>query len=492
VNCAPGKRSHAGREQHAPGPGIRLVDSTICAAQVALWNGAATSDMIFPILERMDEAGFAAIDILDPDLARLAVERGDNPFHLLRAAASRLRRTPVNVWISARYLLGATTLTRDLLELGISHLARCGVRRVTCFDALNDVGAINRGVELCHRSGIEASAALVHAASRHHDEGYYRDHARGLACGPVSSIAVVDLAGSLTPTTTRALVAAVHGAVGSIPIEFRSHCRSGVAEMGYFEAVACGADVLHTSIEALAGGWSLPPASYFSEHFSRRELPLTINASALAETDEYFAALADAHGLPCGRHELPDPSAERFQIPVALLRRCETAAAAHGIAIETLLSACVEVQGDLGSPTLAHPVGALVLSQARLNLSGGEPYAALTPEVAGYARGDYGAPPGRVNTRLLERAARIPPPSTLSQCRSDISEERRVLSALFPEHDLASFTRAVPEPVHGGSPQQYLKEQLERHPTVQAIRVRKGEFVLELNRVATPTPREAP
>ena len=476
-----------------PAKGVGFVDSSLCTAQVALWNGSASADMLFPYLERMDEAGFEAVDILDPDLSFLAAQQGENPWRLLRVAAARLKKTPANVWVSARCLLGMAPLGPGLLELGIKQLAKCGVHRITCFDALNDFGAIEFIVQICRRSGILVSAALVHVSSPHHDDLYYAERARSLARCPISSIAVADLVGSLGPGATRTLISAVRNAAGSTPIEFKTHCRSGVAEMCCFEAVSSGASILHTSTETLAGGWSLPPTGYFAEHFSRRQMPLRIDSSLLAEMDEYFSALAEAHSLPRGRHELPDASAERFQMPVALLRQSAAAAKTSGVAPEKLLEECLTVQKDLGSPTLAHPIGAMVIAQAALNLSSAQPYASVTPEIAAYVRGDHGKPPGSVNAKVRERAAQIWRPATPREQDSPVDEEEyRLLAASFPGWEVARLRRPAADPVRAGSPQQYLKEQLERQPMLQSIRVRKGDFLFELNRAADPQPMVTP
>ena len=83
---------------------------------MALWNGAASADMLFPCLERMDEAGFEAIDILDPDLSLLAVQRGENPLQLLRVAAARLPNTPVAV-IRQGTTQQQTTVTGTLADI---------------------------------------------------------------------------------------------------------------------------------------------------------------------------------------------------------------------------------------------------------------------------------------------------------------------------------------------------------------------------------------
>src|SRR5918912_4361035 len=123
---------------------VGFVDSSLCSAQIALWNGSVSAELLFPYLERMDDAGFDAIDLMSPELASCTVQRNECPLQVLRVGASRLHKTPANVWISARCLLGSVPMGQDLLELGIATLARCGARRITCFDALNDIAAIER------------------------------------------------------------------------------------------------------------------------------------------------------------------------------------------------------------------------------------------------------------------------------------------------------------------------------------------------------------
>src|SRR5262249_51996980 len=146
-------------------------------------------------------------------------------------------------------------------------------------------------------------------------------------------------------------------------------------------------------------------AGYFAEHFSRWQTALRIDPGVIAEMDEYFLALAEAHDLPRGRHALPDASAERFQVPVALLRRAAAAARGAGVPIHILLEECRLVQQELGWPTLAHPIGAIVIEQAILNITNAERYANVPPGLAAYLRGEHGPPPGAVDAGLRARAA---------------------------------------------------------------------------------------
>jgi F-type H+-transporting ATPase subunit epsilon len=59
--------------------------------------------------------------------------------------------------------------------------------------------------------------------------------------------------------------------------------------------------------------------------------------------------------------------------------------------------------------------------------------------------------------------------------------EQRLLAHWFPNRELTHL-KSVPEPVQGATPEQYLKEQLEKFPTLRSIRVCKGEFVFNLKR----------
>ena len=92
---------------------IGFVDSSLCSAQLALWNAAVSAELLFPYLERMDDAGFEAVDMMSPELASYIVQASENPLQVLRVGAARLRKTPANVWISARCFLGSAIGDRN-------------------------------------------------------------------------------------------------------------------------------------------------------------------------------------------------------------------------------------------------------------------------------------------------------------------------------------------------------------------------------------------
>lgn len=470
---------------------IGFVDSSLCAAQLALWDGAQSDDRLLPIIERLDQAGFAAIDILDGELCERVAETGIDPWRRLRIAAARARATPLNVWVSARTGLGQRVLSPDLLDLGIAALIRAGARRITCYDAVNDATAISTAIQSARRAGVDACAALIHADSPHYDESYFASRAQSLDRAGVKAICLVDPVGCLTPEETFRLIGAIRRAVAiTVAVEFRAPCRSGVAEMCYFEAVRAGARLLHTCTDALSGSASLPSSAYFAEHVRRFDMQIDAHPDVLDDVNDYFGAVAEAFGLPIGVHGLPDASAARFQVPAVLVSQFSALVAAAGVSPETIFLESLSVRRHFGDPTMARPLGALVLRQALLNVTSAQPFQMLRSETSTYVQGRYGTPPGPISASVRSPTLKkeisdlvLDRTQLVKDLGETISDEDLLLAAWFGREALERIhdgrRNPGPEPVHAASPLQFLKQRLDRQPRVRSIVVRKGDVLFE-------------
>jgi pyruvate/oxaloacetate carboxyltransferase len=69
---------------------------------------------------------------------------------------------------------------------------------------------------------------------------------------------IEDASGVITPEGTRDLVSTVQKNCDGLPIEFHSHCNSGLALLCYLEAIKSGVTTVHTAVAPLANGTSLP------------------------------------------------------------------------------------------------------------------------------------------------------------------------------------------------------------------------------------------
>lgn len=300
-------------------PTVGIRDTSLTEGQLCVWQGAMTNDMLLPILPRMDRAGFASIELLDPAAFSSCVRlTGEDPWERIRLAAKRLDSTPAAVSLSATSLFGEGPASTDDGRRTVRDLARSGISLVQIYDPVNDVDRLATLAGLARDAGLGVVGGLVFALCAAHDDPYFVDRARKLAALGCEAVALLDFAGILHPERARDLVPALHAALGSTPLEIRTHCRSGRAEITCFAALENGAATVHCACEALAGGDSVPSSDYFMEHLAREGYAAALDGDSLAAVSDYFGGIADLHGFPAPVQRLHDPQVDRDQFPVEL------------------------------------------------------------------------------------------------------------------------------------------------------------------------------
>lgn len=474
---------------------VTLIDTSLCAAQYAIWGGRATGAMLLPILRRIGGAGFDAIDIMDGDVHRGAAEMlKENPWHRIRDAARHAPNARLNVWMHVRCMFGTVPLAGSVIDLAIRQLAAHGVSRVACYDPLNDISAFTAPIRAARAAGLHACGVVVYSPSPALPAGFHADTARALAAMGAESICIWDPAGLLDPDSARTLIPAVRAAIGDRPLELRCHCRSGLAEIVYLEGVRTGANVLHTALGPLAGGPSLPPADYVVEHLKRDGIDTRVTGAEINALADYFMALAERHDFPLGEHGLRDFNCLAHQLPWPLIAEAEKEAAEAGLSARfgDVLAEVAHVRADLGAPAMLQPIGAFVCRQAILNL-GGKRYATLDPGIEQYLSGAYGTPPTLIDRALIARAKKMSAaepesaPLELDALRAIVraaSDEDILLTAmcgvdtLHELHTSASEKAGVPW-IPADTPIDQLKAEIARRPWVNLLAIRKGAFAFE-------------
>src|SRR5579883_2526334 len=94
-----------GSRPPAPRRSVGMRDTTLTEGQLCVWQGRMTTGMLLPILPRMDRAGFASIELLDPvalDACVLIV--GHEPWEQVRLASKRCVNSPAAVSLAGRYM----------------------------------------------------------------------------------------------------------------------------------------------------------------------------------------------------------------------------------------------------------------------------------------------------------------------------------------------------------------------------------------------------
>lgn len=300
-------------------PAVGIRDTSLTEGQLCVWQGALTNDMLLPILPRMDRVGFASIEILDPAAFKgCLLLTGEDPWLRVRLAAKRLDKTPAAVSLAGPNLFGDEPAPLDESRRAVRALARSGISLVQIYDPANDIDGLSTLIGLAAEAGLRVTGGIVFALGKPYDDRYFVERARTLASQGCEAVVLLDFAGTLHPERVRELIPALHAALGSTPLEIRTHCRSGRAEISCFAAIEKGASTLHCACEVLAGGDSVPSADYFMEHLAREGYRATLDADHLSAVSDYFGGIAELHSFPAPVQRLYDPQVDRDQFPVEL------------------------------------------------------------------------------------------------------------------------------------------------------------------------------
>ena len=485
---------------------VEFIDVSVRDAPQSLWATRITNEMIMPYASRMDEMGFASIDLLGGATFDVCVRYlREDPWERMRLMVERVTRTPLNVWTRGQSLFTFEYFPDDVVDLTIRRIAANGIKRHTFYDALGDVRNIELAIKSTRAAGMHVCAGFAYTLSPVHTDEFFSDVARQIVAIGVDSFIIKDASGVLTPDRVRTLVPAIRAAVGDLPLEIHSHCRGGLAEICYLEAVPLGVDILHTAIGPMAGSDSLPPTEYFVQHLGTEGYQVRPRLEDLAEMADYFIALAEAYDKPLGEHRRYDPMLYRHQVPGGMISNLKSQLRDIGMEdrLEEVLDEVVQVREDLGYPVVVSPFAQFVVTQSVLNVVQGERYATIPDEIVRYVLGYYGRPVGPIAPMVADRASEMMggiepiterPGALLEPVLDKVREEHgpfrsdddlllaafyhpTVLQPLFTERERAD--RGTDYPISALTPVKQLLSELERRPNLRYVSVRKGDFVFE-------------
>jgi len=426
----------------------RVVDTTLTAGQVGLWGGAMTNEMLLPVIPLLDRAGYDAIEVLDPFVFTAAVERlGEDPWERLRLVSKRLSRTPASAWIAGRYLWGREAVSAKAIGSVVSLLARHGLGRLGCYDPLNDVLSLRDAIEEARDAGLDVFGGIVFALGEDYTEEYFCSRARLLGELGCSGITLLDFSGTFHPECAQRFVPPLRNVLGELPLEIRTQCRSGRAELACFMSLERGANVVHAASDPLSGGDSVPSIDFFAEHLRREGFSSPIERDVVASIRDYFEGVRDFWNLPRAYTKLYDADVDLHQVPVGI---------DSAYSSTPLLAEVAVVRAKSGNPPMALPIARWLCEHAARNLAEDKPGR------------PYQAPRARQVTPL-----------------EDFSTAKAVTASHFSEdvlrrsQQLAENLDRTAWDISARTPLEQLSGELERRPWVRQLRVGAGSFVFE-------------
>ena len=393
---------------------LTFVDQTIRDAQQSLWGFTMKTDYIEPIAEVMDQVGFESVGTIGGHGMTVQMRAlNEDPWERIRLLSKKMPRTPLETSYMIASLASFDIDTpRDITALWIKRCVANGIRSFWNCDYQTDMEAVRYFSEIVKNEGAKNVAGLMYTFSPVHDSNHWARKTRMIAemKDVVDAIRIEDAGGVLTPDRTRELLGAVLENADGIPIEFHSHCNTGLAPLCYLEAIQAGVTILHTAVAPLANGTSLPSTESILHNAKRMGFTSDLDEEALAAVSEHFRKVAEKDGLPIGVPMEYDLYYFEHQVPGGMMTNLirQLKEVGKEDLLDRVLEEIIQVREDFGYPVMATPYSQLVGAQSVENVVSGERYKNVTDEAIKYVLGFYGEAAGPINQNVKDKIMNSP------------------------------------------------------------------------------------
>ena len=427
---------------------IRVIDTTLRDAHQSLWATRMTTAMMAPVAEKMDRAGFEAIDLMGgPQFDTCVRYLRENPWERLRQMRQRITRTKLQGIMRSKNLLTFDVQPDDINYLWLECLAKNGIRRVRTMEPMLDVDTIVDITKRINALGMESVIAPIFCLSPIHTDEFYATRMKEvLDRVHVDIVMLKDPGGLLKPDRIHTLVPALQKVIGTAKLELHSHCMTGLAPLVYIEAVKLGIRQIQTSIAPLANGNAQPATQTMVRNL--RDLGYTINLddTLIDEVSDHFRRVAENENLPVGLPMEYDEYHYQHQIPGGMMANLKSQLTDANLMhrFPEVLAETARVRGELGWPIMVTPFSQMVGVQAVINVVQGERYKTVPDEVKKYVLGYYGKLLAPVQPDVLDRIIangspgipltpqpKEPALPALRKQYPDMDDEERMLRYLF-------------------------------------------------------------
>ena len=390
---------------------VGIMDTTLRDGhQCLLATRMRTEDML-PILEKLDDAGFAALEVWGGATFD-ATHRflNEDPWERL-AIFKRYTKTPLQMLLRGQNLVGYRHYADDMVRAFCEKSAETGIDIFRVFDALND----ERNMEVCfdaiQKAGKRIQGTVCYTITERRMGGpiytvdYFVKKAKSLENMGAHSICLKDMAGLLAPLDAYEVIKAIKAAV-KLPVQLHTHYTSGFASMTVLKAVEAGVDIIDCALAPLALRTGQPAVEPILVSLQGSPRDPGIALEPLIECAEHLEKVAPKYRdyLDTSKMATIDAEVLVHQIPGGMMSNLVSQLKEAG-AMDRLKEVTEELpktRADLGYPPLVTPSSQIVGTQAVMNVLFGR-YERITQQVKDYAAGLYGRPPAPMNPDVVKK-----------------------------------------------------------------------------------------
>lgn len=385
---------------------VRFVDTALRDAHQSLYATRMTTAQMLPILEKMDQAGYYALECWGGATFDVCLRfLNEDPWQRLKSIRAKVKNTKLQMLLRGQNLLGYVNYPDDVVERFIARSIENGIDIIRIFDALNDPRNLEVSFTSIKKYGGQAQGAICYTTSPYHNLEYFVKYAKTLESMGADSIAIKDMAGILTPKSAYDLVVELKKAT-QLPLELHTHQTSGTGSMTLLKAVEAGCDIIDTAISPLSDGTSQPPTETMQVVLEEFGYDTGLNLPILGEIAAYFDTVRREFEGKKGFNPKVygvDPAILRYQIPGGMLSNllAQLRESNAEDRIDEVMEEVKKVRDEVGYPPLVTPMSQIVAAQAVANVLSGTRYMIVPKEMRDYLMGMYGQPPAPMSKTLI-------------------------------------------------------------------------------------------
>jgi pyruvate carboxylase subunit B len=381
---------------------VGVMDTTLRDGhQCLIATRMRTEDMI-PIMERMDNMGFAALEVWGgATFDSMTRFLNEDPWERLALFKRNCPKTPLQMLLRGQNLVGYRHYADDVVKAFCEKAAETGIDVFRVFDALNDERNMESSFKAIRPTGKHIQGTLCYTIIGRHLGGdvyntkYYVQKAKILEDMGSHSLCLKDMAGLLAPLDAFDLISALKDAV-KLPIQLHTHYTSGFGSMTYLKAVEAGVDIIDCSLAPFALRTCQPAIEPILVSLEGTPRAPKLDLAALIECGRHIEKIAPKYRdfLDTTRFATIDAEVLVHQVPGGMMSNLVNQLREAGAVdrLPEVLEELPRTRADLGYPPLVTPSSQIVGTQAVMNVLFGR-YKRVTEPVKDIAAGLYGRTP---------------------------------------------------------------------------------------------------
>ena len=206
---------------------IHIIDTTLRDGQQSLWAMNMRTGWMLPAMERLDRAGYEAMEFFVPvvQIKKMIRDLNEDPFEWLRQGTARAKNTPLR--LHAGYRSGLGKVPESVSKLMLQKVIDCGISTARISDPWNDFAMLKEEHDEMRRMGLESVVNIIYSVSPRHTTEYFVQRTRDAAALKPYRLCFKDVGGLLTPSRLRELLRCTHRAAsGGAEAPQQGFCRT--------------------------------------------------------------------------------------------------------------------------------------------------------------------------------------------------------------------------------------------------------------------------